>query len=52
MTIYASYSHPVFLSTPPHYITAAVFTAVALILLIGLATELIHALGPHRGGRS
>jgi hypothetical protein len=48
MTIYASYSHPIFLATPLHCLTAAVFAAIALILIVGTAIELVHILRTHR----
>jgi hypothetical protein len=44
-----AYAHPVFLSTPLHYLTAALFTAIALIIVIGTVIELI---GLYRAGKA
>jgi hypothetical protein len=38
-----AYAHPVFsFSSPLHYFTAAVFAAIALLLLIGGAIEIVQ----------
>jgi len=44
-----TYSHPIFLSTPLHWLAAAIFIAVVLLLVVGGAIEIVQLLRIRRG---
>jgi hypothetical protein len=44
-----TYSHAIFLSTPLHWLTAAIFITVVLLLLVGGAIEIVQLLRIRRG---
>jgi hypothetical protein len=44
-----TYSHAIFLSTPLHWLTAAIFITVVSLLLVGGAIEIVQLLRIRKG---